>query len=47
MILSGLTVFTHATLAAVSGTNRQHIDIPVKVEIIGLRFRTNGTAYVL
>lgn len=47
MILSGLTVMTLATLVAGSGTDRQHIAIPVKAEIVGLRVVINGTACML
>jgi len=35
MILSGITVMTHATLVAVSGTDRQDAAIPVKAEVVG------------
>jgi hypothetical protein len=47
MILSGLTVMTHATLVAVSGTDRQHVAVPVKAEIVGPRFVINGTNCML
>lgn len=47
MILSGLTVMTHATLVALSSTNRQHAAVHVKAEIVGLRLVINRTACML
>jgi len=38
---------TLATLVAVSGRDRQHVAIPVKAEIVGLRFVICGTACML